>query len=65
MPIDPDLLSILACPECKTPVHLVHEGKGLKCDRCFRVFPIRDDIPVMLLEEATVEDDNSSSVPRS
>lgn len=56
MPIDPELLAILACPLCKTPVRLVKEGAGLKCDQCHRVYPIQDDIPVMLIEEATIED---------
>jgi hypothetical protein len=39
MPIDPDLLEILACPACKTPVVLVHDGQALKCDQCHRVYP--------------------------
>lgn len=55
MAVDPELLAILACPECKTPVVLVHQGAGLKCETCKRVYPIKDDIPVMLLDEATVE----------
>jgi uncharacterized protein YbaR (Trm112 family) len=55
MAIDPDLLEILVCPECKTPVVPVKEGTALKCERCHRVYPIKDDIPVMLLDEATVE----------
>ena len=55
MGVDPELLAILACPECKTPVELVHEGSGLRCKQCRRVYPIKDDIPVMLLDEATIE----------
>lgn len=55
MAIDPELLEILACPACKTPVRLVNEGTGLRCSNCRRVFPIRDDIPVMLIDEAAVE----------
>ena len=55
MNIDPELLKILACPACKTPVKLVHDGTGLKCEQCRRVFPIKDDVPVMLLDEATIE----------
>ncbi len=55
MAVDPELLAILACPECKTPVTLVHDGAALKCATCKRVYPIKDDIPVMLLDEATVE----------
>jgi uncharacterized protein len=52
--ISQDLLDILVCPECKTPVKLTSDGNGLKCQTCRRVYPIRDDIPVMLPEEATV-----------
>ena len=55
MAVDAELLEILACPNCKTPVKLVHNGAGLKCDSCKRVYPIKDDIPVMLIDEATVE----------
>ena len=55
MAIDPELLEILACPNCKTPVVLVHDGTGLKCNECHRVYPIKDDIPVMLIDEATIE----------
>jgi uncharacterized protein len=55
MPVDPELLEILACPNCKTKVELVKNGTALKCGQCKRVYPIKDDIPVMLLDEATIE----------
>jgi hypothetical protein len=55
MPVDAELLEILACPSCKTPVALVKNGTALKCDQCHRVYPIKDDIPVMLIDEATIE----------
>jgi uncharacterized protein YbaR (Trm112 family) len=55
MPLDPELLAILACPACKTEVVLVKDGTALKCQRCRRVYPIRDDIPVMLIDEATTK----------
>jgi uncharacterized protein len=55
MPIPPDLLEILACPVCKTPVEVVKEGAGLRCSTCKRVYPVKDDIPIMLPEEATTE----------
>jgi uncharacterized protein len=55
MAVDPELLEILACPNCKTPVALVKKGTALKCDTCKRVYPIKDDIPVMLIDEATIE----------
>ena len=57
MPIDAELLEILVCPECHKSVTPVHNGAGLKCPKCRRVYPVGDDnIPVMLLDEAKVED---------
>ena len=56
MAISQDLLDILACPACKKEVELKPDGSGLKCVECHRVYPIRDDIPVMLIDEATIED---------
>lgn len=55
MALSPELLKILVCPEDHAAVRLVPGGQGLKCERCHRVYPIRDDIPVMLLEEAVIE----------
>jgi uncharacterized protein YbaR (Trm112 family) len=57
MAISEDLLEILACPACKAKVELKADGSGLKCVECHRVYPIREDIPVMLIDEATVEDE--------
>ena len=48
--IDPRLLEVLACPACKAEVRL--EGERIVCVRCGRRYPIRDDIPIMLIEEA-------------
>lgn len=48
--IDPKLLEILACPACKTPVR--PDGDRLVCGQCRRRYPIRDGIPVMLVDEA-------------
>ncbi len=57
MPVDPELLEILVCPACRVPVKPVHDGTGLKCPHCKRVYPVtEDDVPVMLLEEAKIED---------
>jgi uncharacterized protein len=55
MSISKELLEILACPLCKEQVHLTPDNSGLKCDKCHRVYPIRDDIPVMLIDEAKIE----------
>jgi uncharacterized protein YbaR (Trm112 family) len=56
MAVDPALLEILVCPECKARVTLVKNGAALRCEKCHRVYPIKDDIPVMLVDEATIED---------
>ena len=56
MAVNPELLKILVCPLCKAPVNLTENGQGLKCSQCRRVYPIRDDIPVMLISEAKIED---------
>ncbi len=55
MALDPQLLEILACPVCKEDVKLTGDDKGLKCAKCHRVYPIKDDIPVMLIDEATID----------
>lgn len=54
MPISPDLLAMLVCPLCRKPVRLLPDQTGLTCEQCKRVYPIRDDIPVMLPEEAAI-----------
>lgn len=54
MPVPQELLDILVCPVCKTPVRLTPDISALKCDSCRRIYPIRDDIPVMLPEEARI-----------
>jgi uncharacterized protein YbaR (Trm112 family) len=57
MPVPPELIEILRCPKCKSTVELKPDGSALKCTNaeCSLVYPIKDDIPVMLIEEATVE----------
>ena len=47
-----ELLDILACPQCKGPVELNTAGEEIICRHCRLLFPIRDGIPVMLLDEA-------------
>ena len=57
MAISAELLEILVCPKCKTKVELKADGSGLKClnTECGLVYPVKDDIPVMLIEEAKTE----------
>ena len=56
MPISEQLLEILVCPACRAKVELKPDGGALKCAGCKRVYPIRDDIPVMLVDEAVIEE---------
>jgi uncharacterized protein YbaR (Trm112 family) len=57
--IDKDLLAILACPKCKGPVKYVAQEEGLACEACMLLYEIRDNIPVMLIEEArTLQPEN-------
>ena len=56
MAISKDLLDILVCPKCKEPVELKQDENGLRCPSCKLVYPIRDDIPVMLVDEARPEE---------
>jgi uncharacterized protein YbaR (Trm112 family) len=53
MAIDPELLKILICPDCRGDVREVEDGSGLECGSCGRVYPVRDGIPVMLVDEAS------------
>lgn len=52
MGIDKDLLEILACPKCKGDIRLNEKQNGLICDTCGVMYPIKDDIPIMLIDEA-------------
>jgi uncharacterized protein YbaR (Trm112 family) len=52
MPINKDLLEILACPKCKGELRLTAKEDGLICDQCRLLYEIKDDIPIMLIEEA-------------
>jgi len=52
MTIDKELLEILACPECKGKVTLNKKDNGIICAHCSLVYPIKDGIPVMLVDEA-------------
>jgi uncharacterized protein YbaR (Trm112 family) len=61
MPIDAEFLAILACPACKSELILKREER-LLCVACRRSYPIRDDIPVLLLDEATIEEEEAKDV---
>lgn len=52
MALSKDLLDILACPKCKGDIYLNDNGGGLICDNCKLFYEIKDDIPIMLIDEA-------------
>jgi len=52
MGIDKELLGILVCPKCKGDLTLAEEEGGLDCKACKLKYPIKDDIPIMLIDEA-------------
>jgi hypothetical protein len=56
MAISSDLLEILICPAFRARVELKPDGSGLRCVSCHRLYPIRDDIPVMLIDEAVIDE---------
>lgn len=52
MAVSKDLLEILACPKCKGPVRADEGGTAILCESCSLRYPVVDDIPVMLVDEA-------------
>jgi uncharacterized protein len=52
MSISKELIDILACPQCKGEIEYLPDGSGLLCRSCRLKYPIREEIPVMLIEEA-------------
>lgn len=52
MTLDPELVCILACPVCRGGLEVTDAAEGLACSKCAVVYPVRNEIPVMLAEEA-------------
>ena len=61
MALDPQLLAILACPEDKGPLYYLDAEDVLYNPRLHRAYPVREGIPVMLIDEATSLDDAAAS----
>ena len=59
MPITAEFIETfrVVCPACKGKVVLKDDASGIKCTECRRVYPVRNDIPALIVEEATVEDE--------
>lgn len=58
MAISKELLEILACPKCKGDIYLNEAKDGLICEKCRLIYEIKDEIPIMLIEEAKPFDPN-------
>jgi uncharacterized protein len=56
MLVDSELLARLVCPVCRTSVQLMIDREALRCKNCRRIYPIRDGFPVMLPDEAVIDD---------
>lgn len=56
MAIDKELLEILVCPKCKGDLELTSEEDGVVCNACKLKYPIKEDIPIMLIDEAIALD---------
>jgi uncharacterized protein len=56
MAVSKELLEILVCPVCRAALEMKPDESGLKCVQCHRVYSVRDDIPDMLIEHATIEE---------
>ena len=65
MTIRKELLEILACPQCKEKLDLSKKGDGLICTTCRLFYEIRDDIPILLIDQAVKLDDDPSNHPES
>jgi uncharacterized protein len=53
--ISQDLLDLVVCPACRQPLEVKVDPEALKCTACRRVYPVRDNIPVLLIDEATID----------
>ncbi len=64
MKLDPVLMEILVCPDCKGTLRADDANDELVCTGCGLIYPVRDDIPVMLVDEARREETASADDPR-
>ena len=52
MSFNEDILKILACPKCRGDLRAATDSKGLICESCKLLYPIENDIPILLMEDA-------------
>ena len=53
--IPQDLMDLIICPACHQTLVQKDDGSSLKCTGCHRVYPVRDGIPILLVDEAVIE----------
>ncbi|WP_319470551.1 Trm112 family protein [uncultured Pseudodesulfovibrio sp.] len=61
MTLKKELIDILACPKCKGKVAVTPGEDGLACRKCGVIYPVRDEIPIMLVDQAVPEKDWTGS----
>jgi len=62
--LDPALLEILACPNCRAELRVDDAASELVCTSCGYAYPVRDDIPVLLVDEARRPDGDQTAAPQ-
>lgn len=60
MPLNPELLEIIVCPDCHGKLELADDESALRCLNCHRVYPVRDGIPVLLIDESVIEEPSAA-----
>jgi uncharacterized protein len=61
MKITEEFVEMMICPACQSKVRLREDGSAIKCLGCRRVYPIEDDMPMMLADKATIEDEETTT----
>ncbi|HZH91406.1 MAG TPA: Trm112 family protein [Pyrinomonadaceae bacterium] len=65
MKITEEFVEMMICPACQSKVSLKADGSAIKCSSCRRVYPIEDDMPMMLPDKATIETDAPGAAERT
>ena len=63
MKITEEFVEMMICPACQSKVRLREDGSAIKCLSCKRVYPIEDDMPMMLADKATIENEEATERP--
>ena len=61
MKITEEFVEMMICPACQSKLRLREDASAIKCLGCRRVYPIEDDMPMMLADKATIEDEETSN----